>query len=68
MNNSNDLLIHWTTKDKETAIEMVLVYAKTSVVEKWWENVTLLIWGSSTKLSGEDLEIQNKIMGVNNFM
>jgi len=62
MNDLNkELLIHWTNNDKETAIEMVLVYAKTAKVEKWWEEITLLVWGSSTKLVSEDLEIQDYI-------
>lgn len=58
---NNELLIHWTSNDKETAIEMVLVYAKTAKVEQWWDEITLLVWGSSTKLVSEDLEIQDYI-------
>ena len=59
--NSNELLILWTDNNKETAMNMVFMYAENSMLKKWWEKVTLLIWGASSRLTSEDIDIQNYI-------
>jgi hypothetical protein len=63
-NNYNKLLILWTSNDKESAINMVFMYAENSMIKGWWEEVTLLIWGSSSKLVSEDEEVQNSIKSL----
>ena len=32
-----------------------------SLKKGWWENVTLIIWGATAKLSAENVEVQKKI-------
>jgi hypothetical protein len=62
--NLDKLLILWTSNNKETAINMVFMYAENSMLKKWWKEVTLLIWGSSSKLVSDDQEIQNYIKSL----
>ena len=61
---NKELLILWTNDNLGTAINMVLMYAENAKINGWWENVTLLIWGSSSKLVSENTEIQNYIQNL----
>ena len=65
-NKFDELLILWTNNNKETAINMVFMYAENSMLKKWWEKVTLLIWGASSKLTSEDIDVQNHIKTLQN--
>ncbi len=56
------LIILWTTAERETAIKMILPYLKNSLVQGWWKEITLIVWGASTKLVSADSEIQNKVL------
>ena len=40
---------------------MVFMYSFNGKKYNWWKEVTLIIWGASAKLSGEDEVIQLKI-------
>jgi len=53
--------ILWTTDNKETSINMVLLYAHNAKLKAWMEEVTILVWGASQKLIAEDKEIQEKV-------
>jgi hypothetical protein len=55
------LLILWTSGDRDVALHMVLMYAVNSKRFSWWKDVTLLIWGASTKLTSQDVEIQSRL-------
>jgi hypothetical protein len=55
------LLIVWTSGDRDVALNMVFMYAINSKLQGWWKDVVLLIWGSSTRLSAQDKEIQERI-------
>ncbi len=52
------LLIVWTSGDPEVAHKMVFMYAYNAQKNGWWDQVTLLIWGPSSKLSSENTQIQ----------
>ncbi|MCD6089961.1 MAG: DsrE family protein [Bacteroidales bacterium] len=55
------LILLWTTGERETALKMIIPYAKNSLLQGWWEEVTLIVWGASTKLVAEDIELQRQI-------
>ncbi len=55
------LLILWINADKEVAEKMVFMYAINSMKEKLWNEVTLLIWGPSSKLISEDESMGEQI-------
>ena len=58
---SNQLLIVWTSSDPEVAHKMVFMYAYNAQKNGWWDQVTLLVWGPSAKLSSEDTKIQETL-------
>ena len=55
------LYVLWTNDNPVTAEKMVFMYTINSLKHGWWEKVTLIIWGASTKLVSEDANIQEKI-------
>ncbi|MCH3915904.1 MAG: DsrE family protein [Spirochaetia bacterium] len=61
MEKSNQLYILWTNADELTSEKMVMMYATNSLLEKWWDAVTVIIWGATTKLVAENTSIQTKI-------
>ena len=59
------LVIIWTSGDRDVAIKMVFMYAYNAKRNKWWDDITLIVWGPSAKLLTEDEELQdymNKII------
>jgi hypothetical protein len=61
MAEKDHLYILWTNDDPITSEKMVFMYGVNSLLRGWWDKVTLIIWGASTKLSAENTEIQEKI-------
>ena len=57
----NKLNILWTSGEQITAEKMVLMYALNSKIENWWDEVQLIIWGSSAELVNTNSSIQKKI-------
>jgi len=57
----DSLFILWTSAEIETFDEMVFMYALNAKKRNWWKEVTLIIWGASAKLTGQDELIQLKI-------
>lgn len=37
------------------------MYSINSLKSGWWDEVNIIIWGGSSKLSGEDAEVQKEI-------
>lgn len=67
---SKELFILWTNSDEVLFEKMVLMYAKTSIQKKWWNEVTVIIWGSTAKLSATSTIVKDGIrellkVGVN---
>ncbi len=55
------LNILWTTKDKDTAHNMVLLYATNSKLNNWWDEVQVIVWGASARIVAEDEGVREKI-------
>ena len=55
------LHILWTSGDKQTAHMMVFMYAINSLTNRWWDEVTVIVWGPAVKLAAEDVSVQDKI-------
>lgn len=55
------LNILWTSNDKDTFKHMISMYSLNSIKNGWWDEVNIIIWGGSTKLTGEDIEVQKEI-------
>jgi len=59
--NSNKLVILWTSDNPEVAKSMVFMYAGNAKRFNWFGEITLIIWGPSAKLTAENEEIQKEI-------
>ncbi len=53
--------ILWTTDNKDSAENMVLLYAHNAKLNGWMDEVTVLVWGASQKLIAQDKDIQEKV-------
>jgi len=58
---SSRLLVLWANGDKEVALNMVFMYTINSRRNSWWDEVVLLLWGSSSRLAAEDQDVQAQI-------
>jgi len=66
----NELFILWTNADELTFNKMVNMYARNSILEHWWEKVTIIIWGRTALLTAKSELVQEEIkqllhIGVN---
>ena len=61
METKDNLFILWTSDNRITFDEMVYMYALNSLKRGWWKEVTLIIWGASAKLAGEDFVVQQEL-------
>ncbi len=66
MQSPESLYILWTTSEVETFDEMVFMYAFNAKKQKWWNKITVIIWGASAKLAGNDEVVQLKIKDLIN--
>lgn len=58
---NNKLTVLWTTADILTVEKMVFMYTLNSKLQGWFEEVTLVVWGASTKLLAENPALQERI-------
>lgn len=52
----------WTSDNKDTFFYMLSMYATNSKKRGWWEQVNVILWGASVKLSGNDTQVQSELM------
>jgi hypothetical protein len=55
------LTIVWTSGDPEVAHRMVLMYGHAAKKNKWFDEVRVIIWGASSRLTAADKDIQSKL-------
>jgi len=61
----DELVVLWTSGDREVALKMAFMYTFNSKRFKWgWKSVTLVVWGPSAKLLTEDKELQEHIIDM----
>ncbi|WP_291634637.1 DsrE family protein [Clostridium sp.] len=58
------LVVVWTSGDREVALKMVFMYTINAKLRGWWKDVTLIIWGPSSKLLSEDKDVQDYIGSI----
>lgn len=61
MSEPKKLYILWTNADILTADKMIMMYATNSMINNWWEEITVIIWGATAKLVAENALIQEKL-------
>ena len=58
----DELIVLWTSGDREVALKMAFMYTLNSKRFDWgWKNVTLVVWGPSSKLLAADVELQEHV-------
>lgn len=55
------LNILWTTDNKEVFFNVVAMYAINGKNENWWDEIQLIIWGPSARLTATESSIQTEI-------
>lgn len=55
------LHILWTNGDEITFDKMVAMYSRNAILNHWWEEITLIIWGSPAKLTAESELVAQRI-------
>jgi hypothetical protein len=63
---NDHLYILWTNPDEITAEKMVFMYARNSILQQWWSEVTIIIWGATAKLVAESRAVQDEIAVLKN--
>ena len=58
---SRRLVVLWTSGDRDVATHMAFMYTRASKTAAWWDEVTLVVWGPSSKLLAEDEELQGAV-------
>ena len=60
----NQLIVLWTSGDKEVALNMVFMYTLNAKKRGWWNEICLIVWGPSAKLLSEDTELQEYLSRI----
>jgi hypothetical protein len=55
------LYILWTNADEVTFDKMVAMYARNAKIERWWDEVTVIVWGSTARLAAESPVARQRI-------
>ncbi len=61
MEEKTKLYILWTNDNPVTAELMVFMYGVNAKKRQWWQEVTIIVWGATTKLVAENKKIQELI-------
>lgn len=57
----NELLIVWSTQDKETILHLICLYGLNAKLKGWFGEVHILVWGASQQILSSDEEVQAKV-------
>ncbi len=58
---SSKLAVVWTSGDRDVALKMVFMYTLNAKSRSWFNDVTLIVWGPSSKLLSEDAQLQTEV-------
>ena len=58
------LAVIWTSGDPEVAHRVCFMYTHNAKKQKWFDDVTLIVWGPSARLLAGDKDLQAKIKAM----
>jgi hypothetical protein len=58
------LAVVWTSGDPDVAHRVCFMYTGNAKKQKWFDEVTLIVWGPSARLLAGDKDLQGKIKGM----
>ena len=62
----NELFILWTNDNILTSEKMVFMYAHNALLKKWWEKLTIIVWGATAGLAAENEAVREKLKEMMN--
>lgn len=63
-NKKEKLAVLWTSGDRDVAEKSCLMYTHAAKRNGWFDEVVLIVWGSSSRLLAEDEALQEKIKSM----
>ncbi|NPD47305.1 MULTISPECIES: DsrE family protein [unclassified Lentimicrobium] len=60
----NKLNILWTTNNRDTITHMISMYAVNTLKKGLWDEVSIIVWGASVKLLGENEDLQKEVITI----
>ena len=60
------LAVLWTSGDREVALKVAFMYTLNAKKRGWFDEVTLIVWGPSSKLLAHDEELQDYVQEMAN--
>lgn len=61
---NSKLAVLWTSGDPDVAHRMALMYTHRAKQVKWFDEVTLIVWGPSQRLLVGDKDLQSKVKAM----
>lgn len=61
---TDKLVIVWTSDDRDLALKMVFMYTLNSRLNRWWDDITFIVWGPSANLISHDYELQEYLQRI----
>lgn len=58
------LAVLWVSGDRDVAEKSCLMYTHAAKRNSWFDEVVLIVWGSSSKLLAEDKALQEKVKAM----
>ena len=62
--NKEKLAVLWVSGDRDVAEKSCLMYTNAAKRNGWFDEVVLIVWGSSSRLLAEDEALQEKIKAM----
>jgi hypothetical protein len=58
------LAVLWSSGDPEVAHRVCLMYTHNARIQRWFDQVTLIVWGPSARLLAADKDLQSKVTAM----
>ena len=58
------LAVVWSSSDSEVAHKVCFMYTQSAKKAGWFDDVTLIVWGPSSRLLAGDKELQTKVKAM----
>ncbi len=64
INNPDKLAVLWSSGDSEVAHKVCFMYTQAAKNARWFDDVTLIVWGPSSRILAGDKELQAKVKAM----
>lgn len=64
MSEGNKLAVLWSSGDSEVAHKVCFMYTHAAKNARWFDDVTLIVWGPSSRILAGDKDLQAKVKAM----